>query len=131
METRLKRLRSLGGVRRYRRGCVVRHDARSAHRFSVGTWKLNLAKSKSSPGPAAKSATTKIEAAGAGTKVIVDQAPADGSTRHWEFTANYDGKDVPVIGNNPDADMIARARIDANTVKTISKKNGKVTTTQT
>ena len=97
----------------------------------VGTWKLNLAKSKYSPGPAPKSATTKIEAAGAGTKVIVEQTPADGSMRHWEFTANYDGKDVPVIGNNPDADMIARTRVNANTVKTISKKNGKVTTTQT
>ena len=57
----------------------------------VGTWKINLAKSKYSPGPAPTSATTKIEAAGAGTKVSVDQAPADGAVRHWEFTSNYDG----------------------------------------
>lgn len=97
----------------------------------VGVWKLNLAKSKYSPGPAPKSATTRIEAAGAGTKVIVDQAPADGTMRHWEFTANYDGKDSPVTGNNPDADMVARTRTDANTVQTISKKSGKVTTTLT
>jgi hypothetical protein len=97
----------------------------------VGTWKVNLAKSKYSPDPAPKSATTKIEAAGAGTKVIVDQAPADGPVRHWEFTSNYDGKDMPVTGNNPDADTIARTRVDANTVKSILKKSGKVTTTQT
>ena len=97
----------------------------------VGTWKLNLAKSKYSPGPAPKSATTKIEAVGAGTKVIVDQAQADGSMRHWEFTANYDGKDNPITGNNPDADMVARTRINATTIQTISKKGGKVTTTQT
>jgi hypothetical protein len=97
----------------------------------VGTWKLNLAKSKYSPGPAPTSATTQIEAAGAGTKVVVDQSPADGVIRHWEFTANYDGKDVPVTGNNPDADMIARTRVDASTVKSISKKGGNVTTTQT
>ena len=97
----------------------------------VGTWKLNLAKSKFSPGPAPKSATTKIEAAGMGTKVVVDQAQADGTMRHWEFTANYDGKDVPMTGNNPDADMTARTRVNANTIKTISKKGGKVTTTQT
>ena len=51
--------------------------------------------------------------------------------RHWEFTANYDGKDVPVTGNNPDADMLARTRVNASTVKTVSKKGGKVTTTQT
>ena len=97
----------------------------------VGTWKLNLAKSKYSPGPAPKSATTKIEAVGAGTKVIVDLAQADGSMRHWEFTANYDGKDNPITGNNPNADMVARTRINATTIQTISKKGGKVTTTQT
>lgn len=97
----------------------------------VGVWKLNLAKSKYSPGPAPKSGTTKIEAAGAGTKVIVDQVAGDGTVRHWEFTANYDGKDSPVTGNNPDADVVARTRTNANTVQTISKKAGKVTTTQT
>ena len=97
----------------------------------VGSWKVNLAKSKYSPGPAPKSATTKIEAVGAGTKTIVDQTAADGTARHWEFTANYDGKDNPVVGNNPDADMIARTRVNASTVKTVSKKGGKVMTTQT
>ena len=44
----------------------------------VGVWKLNLAKSKYSPGPPPKSATTKIEAVGAGTKVVVDQVAGDG-----------------------------------------------------
>ena len=97
----------------------------------VGVWKLNIAKSKYSPGPAPKSGTTRIEAAGAGTKVTVDQEMADGTKRHWTFTANYDGKDSPVTGNNPDADMVARTRIDPATVQTISKKAGKVTTTQT
>ena len=97
----------------------------------VGTWKLNVAKSTYSPGPAPKSATTKIEAAGGGTKVIVDQQLPDGTTRHYEFTSNYDGKDSPITGNNPDADMVARTRVNANTVQTVSKKGGKVMTTQT
>jgi hypothetical protein len=97
----------------------------------VGVWRLNVAKSKYSPGPAPKSATTRIEAAGAGTKVIVDQELADGTMRHWEFTVSYDGKDSPVTGNNPNADMVARTRTNATTVQTISKKGGKVTTTQT
>jgi hypothetical protein len=97
----------------------------------VGLWRLNVAKSKYSPGPAPKSATTRIEAVGAGTKLTVDQVMADGTKRHWEFTANYDGKDSPVTGNNPDVDMVARTRIDANTVQTVSKKGGRVTTTQT
>jgi hypothetical protein len=97
----------------------------------VGTWRLNVAKSTYSPGPTPKSATTKIEAAGAGTKVVVDQSPADGAVRHWEFTANYDGNDAPITGNNPDADMIARTRVNANTVSSVLKKGGKVTTRQT
>ena len=97
----------------------------------VGVWKLNLAKSKYSPGPAPKSGTTTIEAAGAGATVTVDQELADGTKRHWTFTANYDGKDSPVTGNNPDADTVARTRVSPNTVQTVSKKGGKVTTTQT
>jgi hypothetical protein len=96
----------------------------------IGTWKLNVAKSTFDPGPAPKSGTTVIEAAGAGAKLIVDQTAADGTTRHWEFTANYDGKDVPIVGNNPDADTVARTRVDANTVTTVSKKAGKVVATQ-
>ena len=97
----------------------------------VGVWKLNVAKSKYSPGPKPTIATTTIEAAGAGAKVTVDQTMEDGTKRHYTFTANYDGKDAPIVGNNPDADTVARTRIDASTVQTISKKDGKVTTTQT
>jgi len=96
----------------------------------IGAWTLNVAKSTFSPGPAPKSATTMIAAAGAGAKLIVDQTMADGTARHWEFTANYDGKDVPITGNNPDADTVARTRVNANTVQTVSKKAGKVVTTQ-
>jgi len=97
----------------------------------VGVWKLNVAKSKYSPGPVPTSATTTIEAAGKGTKVSVDQTMPDGSKRQWSVTADYDGKDTPVVGNNPDADTIARTRVNASTVRTVSKKAGKVTTTQT
>ena len=96
----------------------------------VGTWKLNVAKSTFSPGPAPKASVSKIEAAGAGVKVTVDQTPGEGAAIHYEFTAKYDGKDVPVTGNNPAADTVARTRVDANTVKTIGKKGGKVLTTQ-
>jgi hypothetical protein len=96
----------------------------------IGVWKLNPAKSKYSPGPAPKSGITKIEAAGTGSKVTVDQPMADGSMRHYEYTSNYDGKDVKVVGNYPEADMVARTRVDAHTVKSVYKKGGKVTTTQ-
>ena len=95
----------------------------------VGTWKLNVAKSKYEPGPAPKSATTVITAEGAGTKVVVDQVLADGSTRHWEFTSSYDGKEVKITGN-PDADTIARTRTGPNTVHSVNRKGGKRMTVQ-
>ena len=96
----------------------------------IGTWKLNVAKSKYNSGPASKSGTTKIEAVGTGVKYTVDQVGADGVKLHWQFTANYDGKDSPVTGN-PNADMVALTRSDPNNVKVVNKKGGKVTTTQT
>jgi len=97
----------------------------------VGTWNLNVAKSTYSPGPVPKSATIKVEPAGAGVKVTVDQVLANGTKAHWEYSGNYDGKDNRVTGNNPDADMVARSRINATTIQTVSKKGGKVTTTST
>ena len=103
-----------------------------AQASEVGTWKLNLAKSKYSPGPAPKSATTKIEDVAGGAKVTVDQVQADGSVIHWEYTANYqDRKENRVAGNNPDADMVVRTRMNATTVRSINKKFGKITTTNT
>jgi hypothetical protein len=130
MQTRLKRAgrsAAIAGVVAVLAGTVLAQTPDA----QVGTWKLNLAKSTYSPGPAPASATTKIEAAGAGTKVTVDQPQVNGPARHWEFTANYDGKDVPITGNNPDADMIARTRVNANTVNSIMKQGGKITTRQT
>lgn len=110
---------------------VVAGPALAQSDSQVGVWKLNVAKSTYTPGPAPKSGTTKIEAAGAGVHVVVDQTLADGTSAHWEFTASYDGKDSPITGNNPNADTVARTRVNATTVQTVSKKGGKVRATQT
>jgi hypothetical protein len=94
---------------------------------NVGTWKLNVAKSTFSPGPAPKSQTLKIEAWGEdGVKYTADGVDADGKPTHWEFQAKYDGKFTPFKGN-PDADMIAYKRIDANTVDATTQMMGKPT----
>jgi hypothetical protein len=97
---------------------------------AVGTWTLNLAKSEYQQGQAPKSITLVYEAAGEGIKVTVDQAPADGPAIHYTVTANYDGKDVPVVGN-PNADMITRTRVDATTTKLVNKKDGNILSTAT
>ena len=56
--------------------------------------------------------------------------PGSGPAQQWSYTSNLDGKDTPVTGNNPNADMIAVKRIDSNTLEAVNKKGGKVTTTQ-
>ena len=95
----------------------------------LGTWKLNVAKSKFDPGPAPKAVTLKYEAAGQGLKVIVDSDGAAGKV-HWEYTANFDGKDYPVAGN-PDGDVVALKRLAVTTTEAAFKKGGKATTTNT
>jgi hypothetical protein len=97
---------------------------------AVGTWKLNLAKSKYQQGQAPKSVTLVYEAAGEGIKVTVDQVPADGPAIHYAVTTNYDGKDVPVVGN-PNADTVARTRVNATTTKLVNKKGGTILSTGT
>lgn len=96
----------------------------------VGTWKLNVAKSKYSPGPPPKSQTVTYQAAGQGIKVTATGTDAQGKPITIQYTANYDGKDYPVTGN-PDWDATALKRIDAYTVEFTRKKAAKVVQTGT
>ena len=96
----------------------------------VGTWVLNVAKSKYSPGPVPSSATTIIEAAGSGYRFSVKQIPATGAALEWSFTTALDGKPAKVAGNNPNADMVTYKRIDATTLESVNTRNGKETTRQ-
>jgi hypothetical protein len=90
----------------------------------VGTWKLNVAKSKYSPGPAPKEITMKIEAKGAGIHLTQTGTDGTGKPIRVEFSANYDGKDNPITGV-PNADTIAVKSVDANTWGVTQKKGGK------
>ncbi len=96
---------------------------------NLGTWKLNLAKSKYAAGEAPKSQTLKIEAwGGDGIKYAADGIGPDGKPTHAEFQAKYDGKEYAFKGN-PNADMISYKRIDANTLQASLKLKGKATIT--
>jgi len=96
----------------------------------IGTWKLNVAKSKYSPGPAPRSNTLKIEAAGQGEKVTTEGVNAEGGRTATQYTANFDGKDYPITGSQ-NADTVSLKRIDARTTERTDKKDGKVTVTLT
>ncbi len=98
----------------------------------IGTWKLNTAKSKYSPGPAPQSQTSTNEAQANGVKTSTQGTAADGSHLAWSFTANYDGKDYPVSGTTAalnGANTVALKRINPNTVEATFKKAGKVVLT--
>ena len=92
----------------------------------LGTWKLNVAKSKYSPGPAPRSLTLKFEATPGGIKFTGDGVNADGTPNHSMFLSKFDGKDVPYEGN-PDADMASPKKIDVNSYDNTWKKGGKAT----
>ena len=93
----------------------------------VGTWVLNVEKSKYAPGTAPKSQTSVFAAAGQGIKVTTAAVTATGKT-NTEYTASFDGKDHPVKGN-PDWDTTAIKRVDARTIEFTRKRGGKVVQT--
>jgi hypothetical protein len=94
----------------------------------IGTWKLNVAKSKYSPGPPPQSQTLKVEASGKGEKVTSEVVNADGTNTTTQYTANFDGKAYPLTGS-PIADMVSLKRIDARTTERTDKKGGTVAQT--
>ena len=103
--------------------------AQSKEPVGLGTWKVNVEKSKFS-GPPPKSLTAKFEPAGKGVKVTIQGVNAEGKPIAYEYTANYDGKDVPVKGS-PTVDTVSLRRVNDTTTVRTDKKDGKVTVTQT
>jgi hypothetical protein len=90
----------------------------------IGTWKLNDAKSKFSPG-APKNITVVYEAVGDNVKVTIDGAAGDGKPTHNEWTGKFDGKDYSVTGD-PNSDTRALTKIDDHTLTFAVKKGDKV-----
>ena len=96
----------------------------------VGTWKLNVAKSKLGPGPAPRSVTSTIEALGESTRMTGVRIGADGIRTEASYTAKVDGKDYPIKGS-ANADTVSLKRIDARTIERTDKRAGKVIETST
>lgn len=95
----------------------------------LGTWTLNTAKSKSPY----SSGTSVISAVGDAVKVTATLVAKDGTRYAWEWTAKYDGKDVPVTGTTPfgSGGTASLTRVDTHTVKTVGKMKGRAMLTQT
>lgn len=93
----------------------------------MGTWKLNEAKSKFSPG-ASKNTTVVYQAVGDSVKVTVDGIDGQGKPTHNEWTGKFDGKDYPVTGD-ANSDMRSLKAIDDRTLVLTVKNHGKVVAT--
>ena len=99
----------------------------SAQDNNLGTWKLNEAKSKLTPG-SPKNLTVKYEAVGDNIKGTIDGVDGQGKPTHTEWTGKFDGKDYPVTGD-PTADTRAVKQVDDHNYQLTVKKAGKVTIT--
>ena len=109
---------------------LVLNVAAAAADQHSGTWKMNPAKSKYSPGPAPKSNMLKIDSDADNLKLSAEGIDAAGNPTHVEYTAKYDGKDYPITGM-PNADTVALERPDASTIRSTLKKGDQVVMTVT
>jgi hypothetical protein len=94
---------------------------------AIGTWQLNLAKSKYTPGTAPTNQRVTIEAAGQGVRVTATTVRQNGQKIVIAYTAYPDGQDYPVVGS-PDYDSVSLKRT-GKMIEGTRKKDGKVVQT--
>jgi hypothetical protein len=91
-----------------------------------GTWDIDVAASRYNPGPARTTDTRTYSSDGAAIRMVATATFADGHSESIEYTGAYDGKDYPVKGN-PRVHTIAQVKLDDRTVRSTTKRDGKVT----
>ena len=95
----------------------------------LGSWKLNVGKSKLGAGAAIKAETNQVEPyMGNGIKLTAQITRPDGTQVTESYAGTFDGKEF-AVGGDPNVDAAYLKRIDASTMERINKKNGKPTTT--
>jgi hypothetical protein len=91
----------------------------------VGTWKLNLEKSKYSPGTAPRSATNTYQQDGQNIRGTTQVIDAQGNAISTVLMHIYDGQPHPVTGTSA-YDARSYTRVDANTLVSATTKGGKL-----
>src|SRR6266513_4481773 len=94
--------------------CLLAGGACYAADPQIGTWKLNEAKSKFTPGTT-KNTMVVYEAAGDQVKVTVNGVNAKGKSTHIQWTGRFDGKNYPVTGD-PNSDARSYKKINDRTL---------------
>jgi hypothetical protein len=98
---------------------------------TLGTWKLNVEKSKFTPNPTRsyKSLTFIREASDGGVRQTATGEFADGTVINASYTLKYDGKEVQISGNGG-SDTIAVKQVDANTLTEVRTRRSNKSTGQ-
>ena len=93
----------------------------------LGTWKLDVAKSKFDPGPAPKNQTRTIVQQGNGVKYSFEGVGADGKPFAFSFVTYYDGTEAAVTGTGTPggADAINLKRVNPHKIEGTLSKGGK------
>jgi hypothetical protein len=90
----------------------------------VGTWTLDVAKSKFSEGHALKSQTRMYSQSADGITLNMKTVGADGKETTTQTTYHLDGKDYPITGS-PQYDTLSAKQINPHTASFTLKKGGK------
>jgi hypothetical protein len=106
------------------RSSDVDENAKVEMEAILGTWKLNLAKSKYTPGPAPKGGTLTYSASFGKVKRVAEATDAEGKTTKSEWLHLYDGSIFPQPGT-PDYDAGAYKLVNATTVSFTRLKAGR------
>src|SRR5215831_15684933 len=88
------RMSSLGALVTAGGVLLLASSAATAKDNWIGTWKLDPAASKFSPGPPMKSLTITFKATPAGTKLMTHLVHADGKEMHGEYTSSSTARRV-------------------------------------
>jgi len=91
----------------------------------LGTWKLNVEKSKYTPGPAPASETRSYATDGSVVTVNIEDVDSNGRHSKLNYFGQDNGKDYLLLGV-PFADAITTRRINANVFETDTKNKGQV-----
>jgi hypothetical protein len=90
----------------------------------LGTWRLNLSKSRFNPPELApKGRTLILESAEGGVKTVIEETNSQGQTVRTEYAAKFDNKDIPWSGPI-EADTVALQRLDDEYFQTVWKLKG-------
>jgi hypothetical protein len=91
----------------------------------IGTWTLNLDKSKYAADRAPKSLTRTYSAGASGTDMKLTGVAGDGSAVSQSATFTYDGKPCAITGSS-EIDTASLTKVNGSTVKAVLKKGGTV-----